>query len=365
MQIKTLLQILDNWAPFSYQEDYDNSGLLIGSKDAEVTGVLVSLDLTPQIVEEAVSLGANTIISHHPILFRGLKRITDADDIVQQCVVDCIKKDINVISLHTNLDNVHNGVNAKIAEILEVKNNRILAPKSHTMSKLSYFVPKKNHEAVKQALYHAGAGTQGNYAECSFSTEGTGTFTPLEGSNPYLGKLGQPTSTPELKVEMVFESQLQSQLVSTLQEVHPYETVAYDVLPLYNTNPQVGSGMIGELETPLPFADFMERIKERFHMPYLRHTAVVQDPIQKIAFCGGAGSFLIPVAKAHGADVYLTGDMKYHDFFTSDNKITLVDMGHYEMEQYTSQLIVDYMSQKNLTFAVHLTQNHTNPIKYF
>ncbi len=365
MQIKTLLQILDNWAPFRYQEEYDNSGLLIGATDAEITGVLVSLDLTPEIIEEAQSLGVNTIINHHPIIFRGLKRITDTEAIVQRCVVECIKKDINVISFHTNLDNVHTGVNAKIAEILEIKNRRILAPKSHTMSKLSYFVPKENHETVKQALYQAGAGTLGNYAECSFSSEGMGTYTPLAGSTPYLGKLGKPESTPELKVEMVFASHLHSQVVTALQESHPYETVAYDLIPLHNANPEVGSGMIGDLAAPLPFAQFLERIKESFDMPYLRHTSVVQDSVQRIAFCGGAGSFLIPVAKSHGADVYLTADLKYHDFFTSDGTIILVDMGHYEMEQYTSQLIVDFLSQKNLTFAVHLTQYHTNPIKYF
>ncbi len=365
MTTRQLLQILDDWAPYVYQESYDNSGLLIGDLESPVTGVLVSLDLTPGVITEAISRGANTIITHHPIIFSGLKKITTGTDIVQNSVIQAIRAELNIISLHTNLDNILLGVNQRIGNLLGLEDLRVLYPKVNTLSKLTYYVPTADDTAVKKALYNAGAGEIGNYAQCSYTTAGQGTYTPLEGSDPYQGSVGTPESADELRVEMVFASHKQRAVEAALESVHPYETVAYDITSLHNTDPSVGSGMIGKLPEALDFEVFLSRIKEQFNMPYLRHTPQVHTQVQSIAYCGGAGAFLIPTAKAQRADLYLTADLKYHDFFSADGVIDLVDMGHFEMEQYTSQLIVDYLSEKKLNFAIHLTETLTNPINYF
>ncbi len=365
MHIHQLLDILDHWAPFCLQESYDNSGLIIGSRQSPITGLLISLDLTPEVISEALEIGANTIITHHPILFTGLKRVTEDTDIVQECLRLCIKNDINIIAYHTNLDNVHTGVNKKIAALLNIQDPRILLPKSQTLSKLSYYVPKEHHEELASKLFQAGAGSIGKYAGCSFSQEGTGTFTPLEGSSPFVGEVGQAHEEKELRVEMMIPSHLSSIVVSTLMQYHPYETVAYDLISVENKNPEIGAGMIGLLPSPIEVEDFMSQIKEVFGMPYLRHTKYTNSSVQKIAFCGGSGSFLIPTARAQKADLYLTADVKYHDFFSTDTSMLIVDMGHYEMEQFTGQLIFDYLSEKKLTFAVHLSKTNTNPINYF
>ncbi len=365
MIILDLLNDLDKWAPFAYQESYDNSGLLVGDRQSEINGILIHIDLTPAVIDEAIELGANTIITHHPIIFKGLKNLIANNDIVSECVRKAIKSDINIIALHTNLDNVKHGVNHKIAEKIGLHDTEILAPKNETIRKLTFYAPPADSTNILAALYEAGAGHIGHYAECSFRHTGLGTYTPLEGSTPYIGQKGQAELTKEERIELIYHLPDESSVLAALLASHPYETVAYDIGSIINTDPNIGAGMLGNLPSPIPAKEFMDHLKNVFKTPCLRYTKIVHEQVQKIAFCGGSGSFLLPLAKSKKADVFLTADFKYHDFFESDDRLNVIDIGHFEIEQYTSELIFGYLSEKNYNFAIHFSEINTNPINYY
>jgi len=364
MKIKDVITTLEAIAPLSLQEAYDNAGLITGDEDAECTGMLISLDATTAVVDEAREKGCNLIVSHHPIVFSGLKKITGRN-YVQKAVINAIKNDIALYAIHTNLDNVINGVNGKIAELLELKNISVLAPKESQLKKLYTFVPAAAADKVRQAIFDAGGGDIGNYQECSFNVEGFGTFKGGLNTDPYVGKPGERHQESEIKVEVVFPAWLERRVIKNLLAAHPYEEVAYDIIGLENKFSAIGSGVIGELKEPVGEKKFLELLKEKFKLKVIKHTGLLNEPIFKVAVCGGAGSFLISSALAAGADCFITSDIKYHEFFDANERIVIADIGHYESEQFTINLLQEFLEQKFPTFAVLKTEVNTNPVRYF
>lgn len=362
MKISEIIQVLEAAAPRLLQEKYDNSGLLVGDPGSEIEKALVSLDVTEEVVEEAISKGCGLIISHHPVIFDGIKSLT-GKNYVERTVIKAIRNDIAIYAIHTNLDNVMHGVNYKIAEVLGIKDPVILCPKSDLLLKLVVFVPQEEAEKVMKAMFVAGAGHIGNYDECSFSQEGTGTFRAGENTDPYVGEKGQRHYEKEARVEVVVPVYRKAAVINAMTAAHPYEEVAYDIYRLENQHSRIGSGMIGELDEAVNTLDFLKRVKEKFG-GVVRYTRPVREKVKKIAWCGGSGSFLLANAKAAGADVFLSSDFKYHQFFDAENEIVIADIGHYENEQYTKELIASVIKENFTTFAVLLTETNTNPINY-
>ncbi|MEZ5007332.1 MAG: Nif3-like dinuclear metal center hexameric protein [Chitinophagales bacterium] len=363
MKINQILQHLESVAPRSYQESYDNAQLLTGNLNWECTGVLLTLDAIEVIVEEAIETGCNLVIAHHPIVFSGLKSLT-GKNYIERTIIKAIKNDIAIYACHTNLDNVKMGVNQKFADKLGLVNTRILAPKRGILKKLYTYVPADYTNKVKDALFEAGAGRIGNYSECSFSSKGEGTFKGDDASEPFIGKKGERHLEAEDKLEVLFPMDVESKVIAALLKSHPYEEVAYDVVSLDNIHQEVGSGMVGELKEEMDTTLFLKMVKEKMKTNCIRHTEITKNKVKKVAICGGAGSFLLPNAIKSGADVFITGDYKYHQFFDADGRIIIADIGHYESEQFTSELIYDILSQKFDNFAVRLSKYNTNPIKY-
>lgn len=363
MKIKEITRQLEKWAPLSYQESYDNSGLIIGDPEADVIGVTISLDVTEAVIQETIANGHNLIVAHHPFIFKGLKRLTGRHW-VERCAILAIKNDIAIYAIHTNLDHINSGVNRRICDTLGLKNVQILDQKKQILTKLETFVPTANKDQVLAALYEAGVGNIGNYDHCSFQTTGTGTFRPGESANPTIGSQLSDESVDETKIEVIFPNHLSNQIIRVLKKAHPYEEVAYYLTTLENENQEVGAGMIGELSEPINTLDFLESIKYKMNTQCIRHTNIHCDKVQKIAVCGGAGSFLLSKAINAGAEVFITADFKYHDFFEADNKIVIADIGHYESEQYTKELLYDFLSKKFANIALRLSEVQTNPINY-
>ena len=364
MKVSEIITHLETIAPPVYQESYDNSGLLTGTPNLECTGVLITLDATEEIVHEAIAKNCNLIVAHHPIIFGGLNKITGRN-YVEKSIIAAIKNDIAIYAIHTNLDNVIAGVNAKMADKLGLINRSILLPKEATLKKLFTFAPHADAEKVRSAIFSAGAGVIGNYYHVSFRTEGTGSFVPGEGTNPFVGDVGKTNDEKELKIETIFPAYLQQQVVDALIGAHPYEEVAYDVIELANANERIGSGMVGELPEPMSEKLFLAKIKASFGLKVIRHTPLLGKPVKKVALCGGAGSFLISRALSFGADFYISSDIKYHEFFDANSSIVVADIGHFESEQYTIELLHEILVKKFPTFAVLKTALNTNPVHYY
>lgn len=363
MKIGDIIQHLENYAPSAYQESYDNACLITGNKDWLCTGVLTTLDCIECVVEEAIKKKCNLIVAHHPIVFSGLKSIT-GKNYIERTLIKAIKNDVAIYAIHTNLDNVQLGVNAVMADKLKLQNKKILLPKTQILKKLFTFCPTEKVQEIQQALFKAGAGEIGNYSQCSFNSEGTGTFLANENAQPYVGKADELHQEKETKIEVIFPAYLQSKIVNALLKAHPYETIAYDILLLENEHLQVGSGMIGNLEKPMNTLDFLQQIKQTFNCGIVRYTQPHVEVIQKVALCGGSGSFLLKAAKMHKADIFITADYKYHQFFDADNQIVIADIGHFESEQFTMQLLYDILTQKFSNFAVFISKQNTNPVHY-
>ncbi len=364
MIIQDIIAVLEKIAPASLQESYDNAGLITGNSNWQCTGIITALDSTEEVVLEAIQNKCNLIVAHHPIVFSGLKKITGRN-YVEQTIITAIKNDIAIYAIHTNLDNVLNGVNGKIADQLGLINRQVLLPKNDTLKKLFTFVPPEHAEKVRNAIFAAGGGQVSNYSECSFNAPGSGTFKAAEGADPFVGKIGERHTEAEIKIEVIFPAWLEKNIFSAMITAHPYEEVAYDMVALENTNAAIGSGLIGELPEPMPETAFLQNIKEKFNLSVIKHTALVGKPVKKIALCGGAGSFLIGAAISAGADFYISSDIKYHEFFDANGKLIIADIGHYESEQFTIDLLFDILREKFLTFAVLKTGVKTNPVRYF
>jgi len=362
--IKEVIQVLEQLAPSAYQESYDNAGLIVGSGQIEVTGVLLTLDVTEEVIAEAIERNCNLVVAHHPIVFKGLKKL-NGKNYVERTVLKAIKNDIAIYATHTNLDHVTNGVNWQIANLLGLQNIRVLAPKKQVLSKLTFFSPVENTQSILNALHEAGAGNIGNYSNCSFRTEGTGTFMPNSAANPVIGESGKQEEVREHRAELIFPAHHEFAILSTLKKAHPYEEVAYYLQSLENENQEVGAGAFGELPEPLETEAFLRLLKERMQLNVIKHTKPVKETIQRIAVCGGAGSFLLPNAVRADADVFVTADYKYHEFFDAENSIMICDIGHYESEVFTKNLLYNYLSGKFPNFALCLSEVNTNPVRYF
>jgi dinuclear metal center YbgI/SA1388 family protein len=361
--IKDVLRHLETYSPNAYQENYDNSGLIIGNIDEKITGVLIALDMTETVVEEALQQNCNIVIAHHPILFKPLKSLT-GKNYVERTILKAIQNNIALYAIHTNLDNVKGGVNFHIAERLGLENVKILAPKTQVLSKLTTFCPKEYTSKILEALWAAGAGQIGNYQNCSFQLEGTGTFQPNSQANPFSGQIGKLEEGVETRIEVIFPTYLERRIITTLKNVHPYEEVAYYLHHLENENQDVGSGAIGTLPQPMEEVAFLHYLKERMNLKALRYTHLLQKKIQRVALCGGSGVFLLKNAIAQQADIFITADVKYHEFFDAENKIVLVDIGHYESEIFTKELLHKVLSEKFPNIALKISQTNTNPVYY-
>jgi dinuclear metal center YbgI/SA1388 family protein len=361
--IQEIVSYLEKIAPPSYQESYDNAQLITGNPRDQVNGILCTLDATEAVVDEAIALGCNMIIAHHPIVFKGLKSLTGRD-YVERTVIKAIKNDIAIYAIHTNLDHVAQGVNKKISDKLGLINTRILKPKKQILSKLTTFTPKEATEKVLNALFEAGAGKIGEYSGCSFLAEGMGTYTPSEHSDPYIGTKGIPHKEAETRIEVLLPGYLEKKVIAALLKSHPYEEVAYFLHKLENENQEVGAGMIGELETPLEEIEFLHYLKKNMELHTVKHTGLLRKPIKKVAVCGGSGIFLLSDAIKAKADIFITSDVKYHEFFDADNQLIICDIGHYESEIHTKELLKDLLSQNFANIALYLTKVVTNPITY-
>ena len=363
MIIKEVISIIEDFAPLNYAEDFDNVGLLVGDSSQEVTGALITLDTLEATVEEAIAKNCNFIISFHPIIFSGLKKLTGRN-YVERTVLKAIKNDIAIYAIHTALDNQYKGVNDMIAEKLGLQNRKILIPRNDSIKKLTTFVPSEDSEKVRTALFAAGAGSIGNYDHCSFNVPGRGSFKGNENSNPVIGKKGEVHYEDETQVGVTFEAHLKSKILKSLFDSHPYEEVAYEIHTLENSNQHLGMGMIGELENEASVENFLAEVKSIFNCGGIRHSALLDKPIKKVAVLGGSGAFAIENAKAAGADIFITADLKYHDYYKAEQKLVLADIGHYESEQFTKNLLYSFLSKKISSFALILADTNTNPIHY-
>ncbi len=363
MKIKELIPVLEELAPLCYAEDFDNVGLLVGSYDQEITGILVCHDALETVVDEAIEKQCNLIICFHPILFSGLKKIT-GKSYVERSVIKAIKNDIAIYAIHTALDNHQEGVNKILCDTIGLKNPKILIPKQHYIQKLVTYAPVNESDKVREALFNAGAGAIGNYDRCGFVSQGKGSFKGNDKSNPTIGQKGIEEIVNEHKIEVLFEKHLQGNILRKLFEAHPYEEVAYEIYTLENQLQNVGMGMIGELETPMNEVDFLQQVKEKTQTGGIRYSALLNKEVRKVAVLGGSGSFAIKAAIAAGADIFITADLKYHDYYQAENQLVLADIGHFESERYTKNYIVEFLSKKMPNFAVILSKVNTNPVNY-
>lgn len=363
MQVKDIVQFLEESFPLSLQESYDNAGLICGRMDQEVEGVLLCLDSLEATVDEAIAKNCQLIIAHHPIIFKGLKKITGIS-YVERVIEKCIQHRISLYAIHTNLDNHIHGVNGEIANRIGLKNRRILRPMTNQLYKLVVFVPKESLSDIDSALFNMGVGTIGNYSECHFRTEGIGTFKPNELANPTIGSSNIREEVAEFRVEYLVPKPLIGRALRTLFEAHPYEEVSHEIYPIENQDQRLGAGMIGELTQEVDALTFLKSLKSTFNCQVIRHTDLLNKPIKTVALCGGSGSFLLPDAIRSKADIFITGDFKYHEFFDAENHLIIADIGHFESEQFTPQLLAEKLKEKFTKFAVHLTDLNTNPINY-
>jgi dinuclear metal center YbgI/SA1388 family protein len=364
MRIYDILSYLESKFPISSQASFDNCGLLVGDNQEEVRGTLICLDCTESVLEEAIATNCNLVIAHHPLIFKGLKKLT-GKNYVERTILKAIKNNIAIYAIHTNLDHSIHGINAEIGRRLGLVNLQILDPQPNVLVKLVVFVPSSHIEQVRSCVFNAGGGNLGNYDSCSYASEGKGTFKPLENANPFEGEIGKLTEVDEVKLEFLVSSHKLNDVVDKMKLVHPYEEVAYDLIPIQNTNHQEGSGMIGELPDSIETIDFLRKVKDTFKCGIIRHTEIIQKEIKRVAYCGGSGSFLLEQAVRSKADVFITGDFKYHEFFDADNRILIADIGHFESEQFTSDLIYSILTEKFVNFAFYVTKVNTNPINYF
>ena len=363
MKIKEIVSALDRFAPLPLQDGFDNAGLQIGLTEAEATGALLCLDVTEAVLDEAIALGCNLVISHHPLIFKGYKSIT-GKDYVERCILKAIRNDMVLYAAHTNLDNAKGGVNYKIAEKIGLKHLQVLEPKRNSLLKLVTFVPTEQAERVRKALFAAGCGNIGGYDSCSYNLKGEGTFRAGENTHPFCGSIGELHREEEVRIETILPSYKKGEVVRALLSAHPYEEPAFDLYPLENEWTQAGTGIVGELETPETELEFLKRIKKIFEVECVKHNRLTGREIQKVALCGGAGAFLIPQAIRSGADIFITGEIKYHDYFGHEDEILLAEIGHYESEQYTKEIFYSIIRDLFPNFALHLSKINTNPIKY-
>ncbi|MDD4158996.1 MAG: Nif3-like dinuclear metal center hexameric protein [Proteiniphilum sp.] len=363
MRIKEIIQTIEQLAPLPLQEEYDNSGLQCGDPGREATGALLAIDVTEHVVEEAIALGCNLIISHHPLAFRPFRSLT-GKNYVERSMIMAIRNDIALYAAHTSLDNAWGGVNYKLAEMLELQNVKILSPRENALLKFVTTVPVQHADSVRNALFNAGAGHIGNYDCCSYNLSGEGTFRPGAGTNPFVGEAGTLHFEPEVRIETVVPVMKKEEVLRALLAVHPYEEPVFDFYPIVNEWARNGSGVVGVLPEPMPEQEFLYLLKDLFNLPTISHTKLQGREIRDVAICGGAGAFLIPRAVAYGADAFVTGEAKYNDYYDVEGRLLLAVVGHYESEICTKEIFFDLLSKKFPTFVLHKSAFDSNPVKY-
>lgn len=361
MLIREIIEIIEHTAPLPLQESYDNSGLLTGHPDDVAKGALITLDVTESVIDEAIHLGYNLVIAHHPILFKPLKKINGFND-VERCIIKAIRNNIALYAAHTNLDNAPEGVNAMLCKKLGISGTFILSPLEGILRKLVVFVPVSHADNVRNAIFKAGGGQIGNYDSCSFNLDGTGTFRAKEGANPFVGNIGLVHNEPEVRIETIVPSHSEDRVVKAMLEAHPYEEVAWDSYALTNQATGFGAGMSGSLEIETDEVDFLKHIKQVLGSACLKHSPLTGRKVRQVAVCGGSGNFLISDAIRSGANVFITGELKYHDYFLAEGRILLVEAGHYETEQFTKDLLYQVVKEKFPTFALRISSSNTNPV---
>jgi len=363
MKIKDIISAIEAFAPTALQESWDNAGLLVGNAHHDVQSALITLDVTEAVIDEAMANGDGLIIAHHPVVFNGLKRFNGNNE-VEKVVIKAIQNNIAIYAAHTNIDVVQHGVSWRMAEKIGLKEMKTLVPQKGLLKKLVTFIPVDDAPRVRQALFEAGAGNIGHYDSCSYNLQGIGSFRGGEDSNPYKGEKGELHFEPETRLETIFPAYLQSVVISALVDAHPYEEVAYDIYPLENTHQHIGLGVVGVLPQAEDSLNFLRRVKEVFKCEAIRHTPIHKTTIHKVALVGGAGSAFLKQAMAAGADLFITGDFKYHQFFEAEKQIIIADIGHYESEQYTKELFYEIVTNKFSKFALRLSNVNTNPVNY-
>ena len=363
MRLKEISSYLDTTVPLSFQEDYDNSGIQLGDPEMEINSALISLDITESVLDEAIESGYNLIISHHPLIFSGLKRITGRS-FTEKIIIRAIQKNIAIYSAHTNLDIFNGGVSRKMAEKMNLQNIKVLSPLKGRLNKLVTYIPESHLDKVREAVFNAGAGVIGNYDSCGFVSQGEGSFRGNETTNPFVGDRGKLHYEKEMRLETVFVSHFKDKIIRALMASHPYEEVAYDIYLLENNNVDFGLGCTGELAEAIDETVFLSMVSDIFNARGLRNSKLAGRKIKKIALCGGSGASLLREAISSGADAYVTGDIKYHNFFDAEGRILLVDAGHYESEKFATEIIYDLIIKKFPKFAVRFSKTDTNPINY-
>jgi dinuclear metal center YbgI/SA1388 family protein len=356
MKIKEVIHFLEQKFPLHWQEDFDNSGVQCGDKEREITGIVVCFDLSEAVIEEAIAKGANMVISHHPIIYRSdLKRIEPTNR-VGKILCKALENKILLYSMHTNIDSGKEGGNVVFAQKLELQKLSVLSPKTNQFYKLVVFTPEENSILLKEALFKAGCGNMGNYSHCSYSSEGLGSFKPLAGSNPHIGQTNRIARVEEERIEIIFPKIKKRQVIETLYKNHPYEEPAFDIIALENLNREIGLGRVGELPKQMSAQEFIQYVKEKLNLESLKFSGNINAEIKKVAVCGGGGASLITDALAAEADAFITGDLKYHDFFIPENKMLLIDIGHFEGEHFIREIIVSLLQENFNTFATHFTK---------
>jgi len=364
MTISEVISKIEHRIPLQQAEDFDNVGLLCGYPDRNVSGILVCHDALENVVDEAIQKNCNLIVCFHPIIFSGLKSLT-GKNYVERAVLKAIENKIAIYAIHTAFDNDFFGVNHGICSQLWLKDLKILQPKKNNLKQLTVFVPKDQSEQVKEALFSAGAGNIGFYDECSFTLNGNGTFRPTEGSNPFSGQQDVRENADEDMISVIFEGYKQGRIVSAMKAAHPYEEVAHQIYQLENDNQHTGLGMYGDLEEGMDEKDFLRSVKEKFGLEVIKHSDFTGKKIKRVGVLGGSGASGIKAALSQKCDAYLTGDIKYHDYFLAESKMMICDIGHYESEQFVTQQLFEILSQKFSTFAISKSIEKTNPVNYF
>ncbi len=367
MKVNDIHSILAAWAPKEIAWERDNVGLQVGDPEANVRGVLVCLDCTEQVILEARKQKADLIVSHHPLLFRAPKSITTADE-TGRAIRALIENKTNLYSAHTNLDFTAGGTSFAIAEALRLKNVEFLRKSYEVDKKIVTFVPRLHTQKVRNAMAEAGAGIIGNYDYCSFGIAGTGSFRGNSAANPAIGTKGKLESAEEIRLEMIGKQWNTEKIVKAMIAAHPYETVAYDIYPLQNASTEFGMGIIGTLKQPMGLSSFLQLVKKQLNARVLRRTTALNNVVQRIAACGGAGGELVDTAIAQHADVFITADVRYHDFHHATGKITLIDAGHFETEHPVVNAVVRKLNTEirklGQRIPVRAAKTSTNPIYY-
>lgn len=369
VKAEEVVALIEELAPPGLAEAWDNSGWQVGDPNQEVDRVMVALDIDEQVAGEAVEKGVQLIISHHPLIMKGLKSIR-LDTAAGRLTGKLIRAGIGAYAAHTNLDSTRGGINDRLAQKLGLQDTRVLfVVEKEKYLKLVVFVPESHLQDVMGALRRQGAGWIGNYSDCTFQVKGTGTFRPGEGTDPYIGKQGELERVEEVRLETIVPAPIVDKVLKAVIDAHPYEEVAYDLYPLALEGPAKGLGRVGNLSSPVKFSQFVQLVRQALNLSNVRFGGEEGETVNRVAICSGSGADLWPAARAMGAQVLVTGDVKYHaarDMLAGG--IKFVDAGHYGTEKIVVELLGDYLKgrtrDKGMDVEVLESKRGFDPFRY-